>query len=689
MANQLNLLKINFYIFEKKSKLNKRIFHFLILFFFFLGCKNNNNNNKVDSKNLIEDQNYIKLDTLNKIVKLDSASNELLESKDSNSNSLLYKYSGEYSKLLENEKSINLSYKLLNKSIRNKDSLYIAKAYMIIANRLLSTKKDSSFYYYIQAEKVCKKTKNIKQLYRVLYNKAVLLFYQGNYSASENAVSEALKCLLIENDVEYRYLCLSLQGSNHTELEEYTLAYKYFDLARETLNDIKNDEIAETDLFDYKINNILDICNVYDKLNQYNKSVIEYKKILTPELKKKNLKYYGIILGNYAYSKMKSGDTINVEAEIKESISILENLNQEQSIMYKTIDLGEFYLTKKDTPKAISEFYKGYKLSKEYKNGKELMKVISFLSKSDKTNYKYYSTIYNFTQDSIFKMQRLNFNKYARIEYETSKVENENKVLTKKNLFLLISSIGIGFVLLSIIFYKQIKAQKREFILLEEKKKAEKEIYQLFQDQQLEMLRAREREQNRIAKELHDGVMNQIYGVRLNLGMLNSFDEEDIKEKRLYFIEMLQKIEGEIREISHDLHGENKFEKIDFKSILEELTHSQNNLSITKFESEIEPTIAWDTISSIIKINIYRITQELFQNTLKYAKATKCTFKIMQMNNELQVIVTDNGVGFDLNEVKDGIGYKNINERIASINGTIKVTSELDKGTEILVKVLI
>lgn len=668
--------------------MNKGILHFLILFFFFLSC-NRNNTDKVISKNLIEDQSYIKLDTLHKIIKLDSASNELLESKDSSSNSLLYKYSGEYSKLLENKKSINLSYKLLNKSLKNKDSIYIAKAYMLIANRLLNTKKDSSFYYYIQAEKICKKTKNIKQLYSVLYNKAVLLFYQGNYSASENAVSEALKCLLIENNVEYKYLCLSLQGSNHTELEEYELAYKYFKLARETLNDVKNDEIAESDLFDYKINNILDICNVYDKLNQYKKSVIEYKKILSPNLKSKNLKYYGIILGNYAYSKMKSGDTKNVEAEIKESISILKNLNQDQSIMYKTIDLGEFYLIKKDTPRAITEFYKGYKLSKEFKNGKELMKVLSFLSKSDVKNYKYYSTIYNFTQDSIFKMQRLNFNKYARIEYETSKVENENKVLTKKNLFLLISSIGIGFILLSIIFYKQIKAQKREFILLEEKKKAEKEIYQLFQDQQIEMLRTREREQNRIAKELHDGVMNQIYGVRLNLGMLNDFDEEEIKEKRLYYIEMLQKIEGEIREISHDLHGENKFEEIDFKSILEELTHSQNNLSRTIFESEIDPTISWDAISSIIKINIYRIAQELFQNTLKYANAAKCTFKITQSENELLIEVKDDGVGFNSDEAKNGIGYKNIRERIGTINGTIKLNSEINKGTEVTIKVLI
>lgn len=92
--------------------MNKGILHFLILFFFFLSC-NRNNTDKVISKNLIEDQSYIKLDTLHKIIKLDSASNELLESKDSSSNSLLYKYSGEYSKLLENKKSINLSYKLL------------------------------------------------------------------------------------------------------------------------------------------------------------------------------------------------------------------------------------------------------------------------------------------------------------------------------------------------------------------------------------------------------------------------------------------------------------------------------------------------------------------------------------------------------------------------------------------------
>jgi signal transduction histidine kinase len=78
----------------------------------------------------------------------------------------------------------------------------------------------------------------------------------------------------------------------------------------------------------------------------------------------------------------------------------------------------------------------------------------------------------------------------------------------------------------------------------------------LLKAHQIQVGQAKEMEQNRISRELHDGVMNKLYGVRLKLGILNNSDEEAIKEKRLDCIDVLQEIESEIRAISHDLHSE-------------------------------------------------------------------------------------------------------------------------------------
>ena len=83
--------------------------------------------------------------------------------------------------------------------------------------------------------------------------------------------------------------------------------------------------------------------------------------------------------------------------------------------------------------------------------------------------------------------------------------------------------------------------------LLEQKNIADKELFKLTNDFQIELVNTKQNEQNRISKELHDGIMNQIYGVRLNLGFLNQFDDTESKEKRIVLVKELQKIEIEIK----------------------------------------------------------------------------------------------------------------------------------------------
>ncbi|CCG54152.1 Probable two-component system sensor histidine kinase [Flavobacterium indicum GPTSA100-9 = DSM 17447] len=666
-----------------------KLYFILGLVIFLFSCEKKESEYDFSKNNILEDYNYKKLSKTKKEKYLDSIFKNISTKNDSIKINLLFNIASEYYFLDLNKKYLKVSRDILKLAIQKKDSFSIGRAYYYIGDAYEFKKNDSAYFYYKESENIYRKTKDLGRLAKVYYNKAHLLYYESNFIESEKQVSKALVCLINSNNYELLYMCHALQFGNLLELEDYENAYSYYKKAKIYLDKQKQKNANYSNFENYSTLLANDLATWYVKQKKYNEAVYTLNKIVNENLRKKNPYLYAVLLNNHSTNKMKANILKDVEKEKHYSLKYFTDNNLEKNNVYVFSDLADYYLIKKDTAKAVNFLYQTQKLAYKYEIGQEILKSLNTLSKIDIKNKDYYKDKYLQTNDSISKKQRISKETFSRIEYETSKVENENKVLTKKNLFLLISSIGIGFILLSIIFYKQIKAQKREFILLEEKKKAEKEIYQLFQDQQIEMLRMREREQNRIAKELHDGVMNQIYGVRLNLGMLNGFDEEEIKEKRLYYIEMLQKIEGEIREISHDLHGENKFEEIDFKSILEELTHSQNNLSRTIFESEIDPTISWDAISSIIKINIYRIAQELFQNTLKYANAAKCTFKITQSENELLIEVKDDGVGFNSDEAKNGIGYKNIRERIGTINGTIKLNSEINKGTEVTIKVLI
>ena len=318
--------------------------------------------------------------------------------------------------------------------------------------------------------------------------------------------------------------------------------------------------------------------------------------------------------------------------------------------------------------------------------GEEIKKSLQLLSQVDYKNATVYDKKYITISDSLTKAQRINRNKYARIEYETSVVEDENKLLSTKNTYILIGSIVLILLLVSIIIYRYIKSQKREIEFRKSQQKAEEEIFDLLKEYQLKLSIAKELEQNRISKELHDSVMNKLYGARMQLGLLNEYNEEEIKEKRLVYVDLLQEIEQEIRTISHDLHTEINETQFDYSNLLTNLIHLQNEIGATNFSLEIEPEINWDSIDSLIKITVFRIVQESVLNISKHANASTSYITILIDDNHLVLEIKDDGIGFDLNATKQGIGLQNIQERAKTINANLEIISEPNEGTTIKLK---
>jgi signal transduction histidine kinase len=92
-------------------------------------------------------------------------------------------------------------------------------------------------------------------------------------------------------------------------------------------------------------------------------------------------------------------------------------------------------------------------------------------------------------------------------------------------------------------------------------------------------------------------------------------------------------------------------------------------------------------LNNTIKINIYRIVQESLQNVNKYAQATKVKIQILQEENYLTLTIADNGIGFDTNLKKKGIGVQNMLSRAREMNGEFDIQSKRGKGTTIIVKI--
>lgn len=614
---------------------------------------------------------------------LNSFSNSLKN--DSLTRKFLFDLSSEYYYLNKNTKSLSVSQRILKLSEQAKDTNAIAKSYYYIGDTYEVSHKDSAYYYYQKAEKLYRNLKNDLMTGRMQFNKAYLLFYEGNYIESEILLSKALQLLKKSDDKKLLYSTYNLMGANFGKLEESDNAIKYYMLAKGVLNDL----IQSDDGFDkknnFKISTSVNLAEIYRQRAQYKKAILELESVLSPNLKKEWPEYYAIIIGNLGEIKMKSGNLYGVEKLLKTALDISRRNSNEASQIYKLSYLGEYYSIVKDTAKSISYLKQSLRLSEKFQSSDNIKLNLKLLSKIDYKNDSFYTKRYIAISDSLTKVQRNNRNKYARIEYETSIVEDENKSLSTRNLYLIIGSFMIVLVSGGILINRYVENKKKEVVYQKQLQKAEEEIFELLKDYQIKLNTIKFKEQNRIAMELHDNVLNKLYGTRLQLGILNNSDTLEAKEKRLSYVDLLQEIELEIRNISHDLHTDDIEVHLDYIDLLNDLIQEKNEFALTHFSFSDTSKLNWNKIDGLVKITIFRIVQEALLNVIKYAEATTCEISLNKTKkNKLQLLIEDNGKGFKNNtKENDGIGLKNIKKRARLVHAELSITSNLGKGTKI------
>jgi signal transduction histidine kinase len=477
------------------------------------------------------------------------------------------------------------------------------------------------------------------------------------------------------------FTCYNLLASNFEKMEEYDEAIQYYLQAKQVLSDLKkNNEDFDT-RNNYSLMISGNIANVYEKQRQYYKAKNELESVLTMDIKNKWPNDYNFLICNLGYIKTKLGNLKEGEALMKEALFLSRKSSIDSRIVYKLHNLGKYYFDIKDTIQSIRYLKESLQLAEKLKSTDDIKINLQLLSTIDKANTSYYDKRYITVSDSLTKVQRKNRNKYARIEYETAVVEDANKELSSKNLYLIVGVV----VLVGALGVRYVMGQRKEIAYQKRLQVAEQELFDLMQTSQIELNGAREEEQNRISRELHDNVMNKLYGTRLHLGLLNTSTSPDAQEKRSEHIDELQTIENEIRSISHDLHTDTVASHFDYPVLLATCVQKAGINGSTLFAFESAPEIDWDSISGLIKITIYRIVQEALFNVTKYADATECTVTLSQPETtSLLLTISDNGKGFDSTSSTTGIGLANMKERARLVKADMQIQSAPGQGTRIV-----
>ncbi|MEZ8641484.1 cache domain-containing protein [Vibrio splendidus] len=194
-----------------------------------------------------------------------------------------------------------------------------------------------------------------------------------------------------------------------------------------------------------------------------------------------------------------------------------------------------------------------------------------------------------------------------------------------------------------------------------------------------------EDEKKHLARELHDGINQLLVSSRCHLELLgNKLQNEDLKAHLNKSQHSLMRAIEEVRHISHQLRP-SSLDDIGLEAALSSL------LLDFQAHSGIEVETLFSTqpgkLKSEAATTLYRVVQESLNNIEKHAQATKVTVIAQQIGNMLQLLIQDNGVGFNTYKAmeKRGIGLRNMRERVEFIGGDFELMSEIGLGTEITV----
>lgn len=660
------------------------IIELLFILLLIIACQNNieTTGNKKYISAVFNNPNYDRLNDLDKEKKLDKIHLRIIEQKnDSVNRSLLLEIADKYYDINNLETYKHITQKVLTLAIKKRDTTQIAKSLYYIGDYYdQKSHLENAYSYFIQSEKLYKKIKDTLNLGKVTLHKAGILLDAGIYTQSEIEAIMAIKLLSKKNNNNLIYECYNLIAISLKELNNYDKSLEYFKLALNQLEVLKNNNYPKEKIIKSRIVCYNNIGRVYQKMKNYNKAIYYYNKGLqTKKIKQNYPKLYALLLNNLGYSKMKLGNYRDVEKLLLESLRLRDSLEMKLGVASSKIDLGEYYLIKKDKAKGFTYLKEGYILSKKLKSTPYIIQSLKLFMENDSKDKMYYTNQYLKINDSIQEVEKITRNKFARIQYETDQVEEQNEILSKKIVDVFIGSGIIVLLLGGLLLIFRLKSKNQELIFIKEQQESNEKIYQLMLFQHSEQEQARNEERNRISMELHDGIVNSIFTTRFNLMQL---DSKAITKKN-QLVNELEKVENEIRKVSHNLQQNLLFEDKTLPEILENLIESQKNEFNTKFYLSIDKYIDWSSITNNNKIHIYRIIQEALQNSNKYSKAEKCCVFIFKTVDTITIRIWDNGIGFNLKKIKQGNGLKNIRERAKAINGMYRFYSNEAKGTTI------
>ncbi|WP_417351629.1 sensor histidine kinase [Flavobacterium alkalisoli] len=418
---------------------------------------------------------------------------------------------------------------------------------------------------------------------------------------------------------------------------------------------------------------------------------------------------------------IKQVDNRTVESAINVNLASIYNeyLNEPDSALYylkKDLlyvkdqgTLDDYYMNYLN--QASSYYYKkDYKKSNEYLRKADSLPITNFVVKSKQYLYENFKTNYDSLKDykNAYKYALL-AKKFAdsanvieqniaindiQTKYQTREKELENEVLkgkvkTNKALVyivvgLLIASLIIGFLIVK-------NARRREYISKQEKLIEQQKLEKALKEYELSsidlMLEGQEKERQRIANDLHDNLGSMLATLKMNFEHLRLRKNELREEENKLYDRTDELIEEAYQKVRRLAHAKNAGVFAN-EGLIPTIRKMAEKISIPgKLSIEVMAVGFNKRLENTIEIAIFRMVQELSTNIIKHSQATEASIQLTNHDENINIIIEDNGVGFPpaKTHTSDGMGLNTIRKKVEQLGGTFTIDSTPGKGTTIII----
>jgi len=612
---------------------------------------------------------------------------------DSNIINALHAYSEKYISS-EPEKALRIAEIALKIADYLDDDNLKARCYLVIYNiHVIHTDYNKALMAVNAALKIYKKSLDLKMLAMCFNNRSGVFWLQGNYLRSFKDLKITLKIIEYLGDTAGLIVGYYNIGTLYQDIGNYQKALfflnKSLDISIET-----NNKISMSD-------NYLMIGNVYNNLNSYDTAMEYFNKSLELATELKDNTQMSYCYNNIGNAFLNNKEYKNALEYYFKALSIKEGSGYSDATAQLYCRISKTFSLSKQYEEALNYAQKAEVLSAKIntlKTERETWHSLAIayeglgLFKKSLDYYQLYfkakdSIINNEIKTKIAKIE-MEYDldkKVKEIDFLNEKTKNQELMLEwekekKYNQKFLFSGIIIIVMSISILFYVILKLRQKKEL-----------IYQKSQIQKVQLkavIDAQERERERFAMDVHDGIGQYFTILKHKISDIENSEANNETISKLAGLEnSLDELYGEIRNISFNIMPQIISLKGLYQAV-QELTHRINQrdtviIDLNFFKCD-------NRLPEHIEVALYRIIQELLNNIEKYSGASLVAIQFVNYQYELSIIIEDNGLGFNTAKLynSNGYGWNNIKSRIEMINGVIEIDSNpASPGTTVMINV--